>query len=99
MQITFVFDTEKDDAQTLINMLEEFIESSDVIGEAVVKELKSSIITTRKVDKRYRLSFDEVQEIRKACENGATLAELSRKYGVSPQNISLIKNNKTRLHY
>lgn len=99
MQITFVFDTEKDDAQTLINMLEEFIESSAVVDEAVVKELKSSTITTRKVDKRYKLSFDEVQEIRKACKNGAPLSELSKKYGVSQQNISLIKNNKTRLHY
>lgn len=99
MQINFVFDTEKDDARSIIKMLESFIEGSVSSNSPVIKETKSATVTTRKVDRRYKLSFNEVQEIRKACENGASNKELGKKYGVSPSNISLIRHNKGRLHY
>lgn len=45
-----------------------------------------------------KLTEDDVRKIRKLCEEGVPITTLSRTFGVTKQEISLIKNRKTWKH-
>lgn len=97
MQITLVIDTSKDDVSKLIENLQKLqsIECSET--EEVEKVITT--ITTRKPDKRYKIPFDDIQNIRKEYAEGKTNGEICRKYGLSSSYVSLVTSGKTRLHY
>jgi hypothetical protein len=97
MKIVFTFDTEKDNPQRLIDMLSNFIEGSVGSDSPILKEYTT--VTTRRPDKRLKVSYEDAQEIRRLCQEGKTLSEVGEMYSITPQYVSLIKRNKCRIHY